>query len=162
MVTLGAVWILTSVGLSIFQASRVASPEAFASRKVDKDAVVECVAETGELTARLAKHLESFHILLGRYDQSAAQDWANEGGKWRKLWVRAGKECINHLRIKRPTADAKLRREIEQLEFVHRELGAIEASYTRELKRFGEEQAPRLDRIRDSIAQITKRIERLP
>ena len=36
----------------------------------------------------------------------------------------------------------------------HEELGSIQATYSRELKRFGSELAPRLDRINQRVEQI--------
>lgn len=101
----------------------------------------------------LEKHLESFHTLLGHYDAAAAQRWAEGGREWRAAWSAVGQRCGFDQR-----SGGKLGKELESMAAAHTEMDDINSSYSRELERFGREQAPRLDRVRDRMSRIRARL----
>ena len=86
-----------------------------------------------------------------------AQRWANEGAFWRNQWKVLGARCG----LDRP-APARSGKELDEMVTAYRELDETRAVYTKELLRFGREQAPRLDRVRARINRIGKRLEKQP
>ena len=112
-----------------------------------------CHEELTDVTDGLEKHLENFHHLVAHYDADEAQRWSEDQSFWLGQWKAAGDRChFTELRA------GKLGKEWEQLGTVHTELRETEASFTKELIRFGRDQAPRLDRIRESLAAVGKRL----
>jgi hypothetical protein len=119
--------------------------------------MVGCWQELSDVTEALQKHLEKSHYLLGGYDPAEVQRWANEGAFWRNQWKVLGARC----RLDRP-APARSGKELDEMVTAYRELDETRAIYTKELLRFGREQAPRLDRIRARLDRIGRRLEKQP
>ena len=155
LIVVGSSWVLGSVAWALYQRRTAGLP---ARPPVSDDVTAAelrgCLEELGDARQALERHLESFHHLLGGYDQGEAQRWSDEGAVWRRQWAGLGKGC------RFPTITTRrFRKEMEELAAAHEELGAIEAQYTRELLRFGREQVPRLDRVRARIEAIGRRLE---
>src|SRR4029077_5141933 len=106
-----------------------------------------------DVTDGLEKHLENFHHLVAHYDADEAQRWSEDQSFWLGQWKAAGARC--RFEQHRP---GKLAKEWEELGTVHAELRETEAGFTKELIRFGRDQAPRLDRVRGSPAEVRKRL----
>jgi hypothetical protein len=111
--------------------------------------IVGCYDELHDVSAALEKHLENAYHLLGGYDSETARRWSDEGGLWRKRWHVLGQRCRF---AERPPGVRN--KDIEAMAAAHAELGSIQATYSRELLRFGSEVAPRLDRINKRVLQI--------
>jgi hypothetical protein len=107
------------------------------------------------VTEALQKHLEKFHLLLGGYDSDEAQRWGNEGAFWRNQWTALGQRCRFGGGAVTPR-----RKDLEEMIAVYQELAATERDYSRELLRFGRDQAPRLDRVRERVKLIGERLAR--
>lgn len=108
-----------------------------------------CFDELRDVSLALGKHLENAYHLLGGYDSEEARRWADEGEIWRKRWRGFGRRC--RLEEPRPSPPQK---DLEAMAAAYQELGSIQTTYTRELLRFGNELAPRLDRINKRVDQI--------
>ncbi|MCG5055475.1 MAG: hypothetical protein KA712_21125 [Myxococcales bacterium] len=151
---LGSLYVLTSVGVSIY---RRRNPPVEAATPVSEAITVAelkgCLEELSDVQVALEKHLESFHHLLGGYDPAEAQRWGDEGALWRKRWSRLGQRC----RFQEARSRA-LRKELEDMASVYDELGAVHLTFTRELKRFGNEQAPRLSQVRTRVDKLSERL----
>jgi hypothetical protein len=91
--------------------------------------------------------------LLEHYDSSEAQRWSEDRGFWLGQWKAADERC--HYGEPRPGLHGK---DWEELAVVHALLHETEATYTKELVRFGEKQAPLLDLIRERLETVGKRI----
>jgi hypothetical protein len=152
-VTLGSVYMLVSVGVTIYRrqhAVPIGSPIGSAD---SEEEIESCHEELSDVADGLEKHLENFHHLVAHYDADEAQRWAEDQSFWLGQWKAAGQRC--HF----PAQHAgRLAKEWDHLGVVHEELRETEASYTKELLRFGHDQAPRLDRIRKSLAEIAARL----
>ena len=150
-------YLLASVGVTIYH-RRHAVPTG--DRIGDKTTLSElrsCHEELSDVTDGLAKHLESFHRLLDHYDATAAQQWADSGDYWRGQWKALSSRCrFSELPGGTPAP------ELDAMAAVHQDLGQTEAIYTKNLLRFGREEAPRLDRIRERIVKIGQRLEQAP
>jgi hypothetical protein len=57
-----------------------------------------------------------------------------------------------------PPRPGPLLKQWEQLAVIHGELRETEASYGKELVRFGQTEAPRLDRLRERLASVGRQI----
>ena len=90
---------------------------------------------------------------MAHYDAAEAQRWAEDQAFWLGQWNAAGQRC--HFQSHRT---GRLAKEWDHLGVVHEELRETEAGYTKELLRFVHEQAPRLDRIRRSLDEISARL----
>lgn len=153
---LGSTYVLASVGVTIYQRRH---PDERAADDTVSETVTpaeqrRCWDELADVNVALEKHLEGFHHLLGGYEPDEAQRWADQGALWRRQWNALGRRC------RFPKIDSRRsRNEMEQMAAAHEELGEIEAQYTRELLRFGREQAPRLDRVQTRIDAIGRRLD---
>jgi len=152
---LGGAYLYVSIGVTIWQRRHPAPAEHPALGNEPGEQA--CLDEVHELLRGLEKHLESFHTLFDHYDAQLAQDWADEGDRWRADWRLAGARC----RLPQ-SLGGRLGKNIESLAGVYLELGEVEALFTSEAKRFGTEQAPRLDRVRKRLEAVTNRMSRSP
>jgi hypothetical protein len=157
-VSVGSAYLLTSVGVTLYRERRAVAtgtsddaPGPWPTTAAD---VRSCQQQLSDVFLSLQKHLEKFHYLLGGYDTAEAQRWAEEGVVWRTQWSLLGDRCRFRGRVGGPRS-----RELEALAGVWRELEETDRVYTRALSRFGQEQAPRLDRIRDRLNTIGERLE---
>lgn len=153
LVTLGCIYLFASVGVSIYRQRRGALKGELVGVPLSEEDLRGCWDELSDVTEGLQKHLEKFHFLLGGYDPDEAQRWSNEGAVWRGQWAAFGKRC----RLKVATAPGR-QKELEEILAVHEELSNTERDYTKELLRFGKDQAPRLDRVRERVKQIGERL----
>jgi hypothetical protein len=148
-VTLGSIYMLVSVGVTIYRRQHAVPVGGVAS----EDEIDTCHEELSDVADGLEKHLENFHHLVAHYDAAEAQRWAEDQAFWLGQWKAAGQRC--HFSTRHT---GRLAKEWDHLGTVHEELRETEASYTKELLRFGHDQAPRLDRIRKSLEEIAARI----
>jgi len=152
-VTLGSIYMLVSVGVTIYRrqhAVPLGSPVGAAASEAE---IESCHEELSDVADGLEKHLENFHHLVAHYDAAEAQRWAEDQAFWLGQWNAAGHRC--HFQALRT---GRLAKEWDHRGVVHEELRETEASYTKELLRFGHDQASRLDRIRRSLDEIAARL----
>jgi len=153
-VSLGSFYLLLSVGVSIYRQRHIVLNGAIVSAEITDAELKSCVRDLDDVRQALEKHLEDFHHLLAHYEPSVAQDWADEGTVWQGQWRVLGQRCrFNEIRA------THLRKELEEMVAVYHELDQTRDIYTKALKRFGTDQAPRLDRIRLRMQKIGERIE---
>jgi hypothetical protein len=152
-VTLGTTYMLISVGVTIYRRRHAVPTGSPVGSVASREELESCHEELKDVADGLEKHLENFHHLVAHYDAAEAQRWSEDGSFWLGQWKAAGDRC--RFDQHRP---GKLGKEWEQLGTVHAELHETEASYTKELTRFGRDQAPRLDRVRESLAAVGKRL----
>src|SRR5262249_40707897 len=148
----GCTYLLISVGVTIYR-RRNAVPSGSPVGAVASAADLEsCHEELEDVKHGLERHLDNFH-LVAHYDADQAQRWASD----RSFWLGQGKAATErcHSGATRPGKYAK---EWEQLAVIHAELRETEASYSKELLRFGKDQAPRLDRIQDRLDRVGKKL----
>jgi hypothetical protein len=152
-VILGSIYLLVSVGVTIYRRQHAVLTGLPIGAIASRADIEGCHEELSDVTDGLEKHLENFHRLVAHYDADEAQRWAEDRSFWLGQWRAAGARCqFDEVR------GGKLGKEWEQLGVVHTELRETEASYTKELIRFGQDQAPRLDRIRERLADIGRRL----
>ncbi len=154
VIFVGGGYLLVSVGVSIYRQRNAVPTGTQVSAQLSLREMLGCWQELSDVTEGLQKHLEKSHYLLGGYDQAEAQRWASEGAFWRNQWKALGERC----RLNRPVL-ARSGKELDEMVGAYRELEDTASVYTKELLRFGREQAPRLDRIRVRINRIGKRLE---
>lgn len=148
-VTLGSIYLLTSVGVTIYRRRHPVPSGATVSPQLTEQEIRGCFEELDDVRQSLQKHLENFHHLLGGYDPDEAQRWSDEGAVWRGEWKVLGKRCrFDEIRA------LKLRKELEEMAATYDEMGQTQQIYTNELIRFGRDQVPRLDRIRKRMQRI--------
>jgi hypothetical protein len=152
-VTLGSIYMLVSVGVTIYRRQNAVPTGSPVGAIASDDEIEGCHEELSDVADGLEKHLENFHHLVAHYDAVEAQRWSEDQSFWLGQWRAAGERC--HFQERRIGRFAK---EWEQLGVVHEDLRETEAGYTKELLRFGHDQAPRLDRIRKSLAEIGARL----
>ena len=148
MVALGCVYALVSVVVAL-QRQRSGVVEDRISTQLTADEMRGCFDELRDVSLALGKHLENAYHLLGGYDSEEARRWSNEGEIWRKRWQAFGQRC--RFEEPRPSPPHK---DLEAMAAAYQELGSIQSTYSRELLRFGNELAPRLDRINKRVDQI--------
>lgn len=119
------------------------------SAQLTQSEVGGCFDELHDVSVALEKYLENAYHLLAGYDSDEAQRWSGEGEMWRKRWHALGDRC--RFAERRPGVPHK---DLEAMAAAHEELGKIQTTYSRELLRFGNELAPRLDRINKRVEQI--------
>jgi hypothetical protein len=152
-VSLGSAYLLVSVGVTIYR-RRNAVPAGAPIGAVASAADLEsCHEELNDVEQGLERHLENFDRLLDHYDAEEAQRWSEDQSFWLGQWRAAGERCT--FSAPRP---GPLSKEWEELAVIHAELHETEAAYTKELLRFGQNQAPRLDRIRERLEHVGKRL----
>lgn len=155
-VSLGSGYLLMSVGITIYRQRHAAPTDERVGDAITSSEIQGCFAELDDVTQGLAKHLENFHHLLARYDAGEAQRWAEEGTVWRRQWEGLGKRC-RFPEIRGPA----FRKEIEEMATAYAELGETHQIYTKSLRQFGRDQAPRLDRVRERLGRIGERLSRM-
>lgn len=152
-ISIGSIYLLAGIGISIYRRRHVNPAGGPVGVVATPSDLQGCHDELSDVTHGLEKHLESYHTLLEHYEKDKAQEWADEGARWRNEWSAVGRRCrFDELR------GGKLSKELENMAEVHRLLGETEADYTRELRRFGSGLAPRLDRVRDQMTKIGERL----
>lgn len=156
IIFVGSSYLLISVGVTIYRQRHAVPSGTPVSASISPAELRGCLQEMSDVAESLQKHLEKSHYLLGGYDQGEAQRWAGEGAYWRNQWRALGARC--HLDRPAPAGSPK---PLDEMVGAYRDLEETAAVYTKELLRFGREQAPRLDRVRHRINRIGKRLERL-
>jgi hypothetical protein len=156
-VSLGSVYLLASVGVSIYRQRHAVPNGAQVSAKITDAELGSCFQELDDVEKALEKHLESFHHLLAGYDSAQAQRWAEQGSAWQGLWRVLGERC----RFEEIRATPH-RKELEEMAAAYFDLGQTREIYTRAFKRFGTDLAPRLDRIHKRMQIIGERIASSP
>jgi hypothetical protein len=149
-ISLGTVYMLSSVGVTIYRrqhAVLLGSPVGSSATLSDAQS---CFDELSDVVDGLQKHLENSHRLLGHYDVNEVQRWAEAGSYWRGQWKAVGRRCGFERRRGRPLW--------EEMAVLHDELRATEASFTKEILRFGKEQGPKLDRLRERLQRIGREL----
>lgn len=156
-VTIGSIYLLVSVGVSIYRSRHVVPTGAKISAQITDAELRSCFADLDDLRQALEKHLESFHHLLAGYEAAEAQRWAEEGTNWEAQWRVLGERC-RFDEIRRTPH----RKELEEMVAAYVDLAQTRDIYTRAFKRFGTDQAPRLERIRKRMQKIGERIASAP
>jgi hypothetical protein len=147
-VSIGCTYLLISVGVTIYRRRNAVpsgSPVSVVPTAVDLES---CHEELKDVAQGLERHLENFH-LVAHYDGAEAQSWAEDGAFWLGQWKAADERC--HFAAPRP---GKFTKEWEQLSAIHAQLRETEASFTKELLRFGKDQAPHLDQIMERLDRV--------
>jgi hypothetical protein len=152
-VTLGSAYLLVSVGVTIYRRQHAVPMGSPVGIIASHDEIESCQDELTDVADGLEKHLENFHRLVAHYDADEAQRWAEDQAFWVGQWRSVGERC--HFERRRVGRFAK---EWEQLGVAHAELREIEGTYNKELLRFGQNQAGRLDRIRENLDNIGDRL----
>jgi hypothetical protein len=152
-IVLGSVYLLTSVGVSIYRRRHLVPTEPMVSTHITDAELKSCFDELDEVRQALKKHLESFHHLMAGYDPAEAQRWAEEGMAWNNQWRALGQRCrFGELRLTR------MRKQLEEMAAAYDDLGQTHDIYTKAFKRFGTELAPRMDRISQRMNKIRERL----
>lgn len=150
-VSIGSLYLLVSVGVTI---SRRRNAEPWGAPVTGSaDDLESCAEELIDVEQGLERHLDNFDHLIAHYDAELAQRWAEERGYWLGQWRVAGTRCRYGDAHRGPLA-----KQWEQLAVIHGEMRETEQSYDTELLRFGEKEAPRLDRLRDRLASVSRQI----
>lgn len=150
-VSIGSVYLLVSVGVTIYR-RRHAEPWGAPVTGSASD-LESCAEELIDVEQGLERHLDNFDHLIAHYDTALAQRWSEERGYWLGQWRVAGTRCRYGDAHRGPRA-----KQWEQLAVIHGEMRETEQSYDTELLRFGEKEAPRLDRLRDRLASVSRQI----
>ena len=153
IIFIGVSYLLVSVAVTIYRQRHTVTAETPIGVSLSRDEVTGCWQELSDINVALEKHLEKSHYLLSGYDQEEAQRWASEGDIWRNRWKGLGERCRFGHPVRTPTPP-----EFDELGAAYREMADTAALYTKELLRFGREQAPRLDRLRSRINRIEERL----
>jgi len=147
-VSLGSAYLLVSVAVTIYR-RRNGVPSGVPVGAVATSADLDsCHEELTDVAQGLERHLENFH-LVAHYDVDDAQSWAEDRAFWLAQWKAAEERCS--YAAPRP---GKFAKEWEELSAIHAQLRETEASYTKELLRFGKDQAPHLDRIMERLERV--------
>jgi hypothetical protein len=152
-VSLGSAYLLVSVGVTIYRRRNAVSPGGAVTSLASDADLESCTEELTDVEQGLERHLENFHHLIAHYDAQEAQRWSEDRSFWLGQWRAAGERCL----FGQPRS-GKHAKEWEQLGVIHAELRDTEASYTKELSRFGQQEAPRLDRIRERLEKVGKHL----
>lgn len=148
-IVVGSVYLLSSVGVSIYRRRHVVLTGDKVSAQVTDAEIRSCYDELDDVQRVLAKHLENFPHLMSSYSAAEAQSWAEEGTSWMQQWRALGQRC----RFKE-LPQTHLRKELEQMTGVYLALGDTYDLHTRAVKRFGTELAPRMDDIQKRMKLI--------
>ena len=152
-ISIGSIYLLVSVGVTIYRRQYAVPGGPAGGGVAAADQLDNCFDELSDVTQGLARHLESFHHLVAQYDAAEAQRWADNRSFWLSQWKTSNEHC----QFSAPRA-GKEKKDWEQLAVVHAELREIEASYTKELLRFGHDHAPAMDRVRVRLGKIGKHL----
>ncbi|MDB4981902.1 MAG: hypothetical protein JWM82_2654 [Myxococcales bacterium] len=148
-VSLGSVWLLASVGVTIYRRRHAVPAGALVGTIASASDLQDCQDELTDVEQGLERHIENAPHVVAHYEPEDVQRWDEDQSFWLGQWKAADERC--RFSVHRP---GKLSKEWEQLSTIHAELQEAEASYTKELKRFGKTEAPRLDRIRDRLNRV--------
>jgi hypothetical protein len=148
VVGLGTLYLMLSVLVALQRQRNVVLGDRISAQLTSSE-IDGCYSELADVSVALEKHLENAYHLLGGYDSEEARRWAGEGELWRRRWRVLGARC--RFVEQQPGPRNK---DIEAMAAAHEELGSIQATYSRELQRFGSDLAPRLDRINQRVEQI--------
>jgi hypothetical protein len=152
-VSLGSAYMLVSVGVSIYRRRHAVPLGAPVGSPASPADLEGCLEELSDVEKGLERHLESFHNLLAHYDTAEAQSWSENESFWLGQWKAAGDRC----RFSEPRQGSSAK-DWEELRVIHDELRNIETTYTKELHRFAQHQAPRLDQMRERLKSVSRRI----
>jgi hypothetical protein len=150
-VTIGSAYLLVSVGVTIYRrrnAVPLGAPVGASAADLES-----CAEELTDVEQALERHLDNFDHLVAHYDADEAQRWDEDRAFWDGQWKAAGRRC----RYGDPRP-GPLSKQWEQLAVIHGELHDTEQSFNKELIRFGQTEAPRLDRLRDRLATVGRQI----
>ena len=153
-VFLGSAYMLASVAITLYRrqhAVPLGVPVGERPTRADADS---CYDELSDVVEGLQKYLENSHTLLGHYDSNEVQRWAEAGSYWRGQWTAVGQRC----RFEQHRGEKYW----DEMLVLHEELRDTEAEYTKEIKRFGKELAPRFDRLRERLDRIGARLAAAP
>jgi hypothetical protein len=148
-VTIGSLYLLSSVGVTIYRRRNAfpsGSPVGLVASEADLDS---CHGELTDTEQGLERHLENFQHLVAHYDADEAQRWAEDRSFWLGQWKAADGRC--HFTAPHT---GKFSKYWEQLAVIHADLHETEASFNKELQRFGQTQAPMLDLIRERLKRV--------
>jgi hypothetical protein len=148
LVGIGSLYLLLSVVVALYQQRNAVLGDRISVRLTPSE-ITGCFDELHDVSVALEKHLENAYHLLGGYDSEEARRWSDEGEMWRKRWRVLGDRCRLVDRLPGPS-----NKDIEAMAAAHEELGSIQTTYSRALLRFGNELAPRLDRINKRVLEI--------
>jgi hypothetical protein len=152
VVSLGSTYLLVSVGVTIWR-RRNALPSGVPVGVLATAGDLEsCHQELSDVAHGLERHLDNFQ-LIAHYDTAEAQRWAEDRSFWLGQWKAAEERCRFSV-----ARHGRFSKEWEQLSVIHAELRETEASYNKELLRFGKDQAPRLDRIIERLERVGKKL----
>jgi len=152
-VSLGSAYMLVSVGVTIYR-RRNAVPSGEPVGLLASPADLKgCLDELSDVEKALGQHLENFHNLLAHYDAAEAQRWSEQESFWLGQWKAAGERC----RFAEPRKGPQAKSWVE-LNEIHRQLRDTEATYTKELHHFAQQQAPRLDQMRERLESVSRQI----
>ena len=152
-VSIGSAYMLVSVGVTIYRRRNAVPLGAPIGSQASPADIQGCVEELALVEQALQGHLENFHNLLGHYDAAEAQRWSESESFWLGQWKAAGERC-RYLEVRR----GPLAKSWEELGVIYSELASTEATYTKELHRFAQHQAPRLDQLRERLRSVSRRI----
>ena len=144
---------LVSVGVTIYRRRNAVPSGAPIGALASPADVQGCLEEMSVVEQALERHLENFHNLLAHYDAAEAPRWAESESFWLGQWKAAGERCQFTVPRKGP-----LGKSWEELGVIYGELRTTEATYTKELQRFAQHQAPRLDQMRERLKSVSRRI----
>jgi hypothetical protein len=148
LVAVGTLYLILSVVVALQRQRNVVLGDRI-SVQLTAAEIGGCFDELHDVSVALEKHLENAYHLLAGYNSEEARRWSGEGEMWRRRWRVLGERC--RLVERQPGPRNK---DIEAMAAAHEELGSIQTTYSRELLRFGNELAPRLDRINKRVEQI--------
>lgn len=151
-VSIGTAYLLASVGVTIWRRRNALPSGVPVGELATMSDLESCHQELSDVARGLERHLETFQ-LIAHYDAVEAQRWAEARSFWLGQWKAAEERC--HFSVPRRGQFSK---EWEQLSVIHGELHETEASYNKELLRFGKDQAPRLDRIIERLDRLGKKL----
>lgn len=149
-VLLGGSYMLVSVVVTIYRrqhAVPLGSPVGENATRADAEG---CFDELSDVVEGLRKYLDNSHTLLDPNNAAEVQGWAEAGTYWRNQWKAVGERCGFERR--------RGAKNWEEMAVLHEELRETEASYTKEIIRFGKELAPRLGRLRERLTRIGERL----
>jgi hypothetical protein len=148
LVALGTLYLILSVLVALDRQRNVVLGDRISAQLTPSE-IGGCFDELHDVSAALEKHLENAYHLLGGYNSDEARRWSGEGELWRKRWRVLGERCRFVERQPGPR-----HKDLEAMAAAHEELGSIQATYSHALLRFGNDLAPRLDRINKRVEQI--------
>jgi hypothetical protein len=154
IICLGSSYLLVSVGVGIYRERHPTLRGEPVSAQLTHDELLQCWQELSEVSLVLQQRFESLHDLL---EGDNAQSWADEVYKWRDRWTALGQRCRF-----RGGGVARRPKEFDAMAAAYNELADMEALYTKDLLKFGNQLSPQLRRIRQLIEKIGQRLEQAP